>query len=133
MDTVEQMGARLLSRRLDDIIGRVSELARDLRLIQTRIDTGPDDRETYARLAAQAQQAVVDMLFNAGVHALAQDAYVADCARARRVAAETIAASIDAEAAKVRLSGDRPVRDAALAECVGVGARVAREYAAREG
>lgn len=132
-ETVEEMSARQMSRRLDSVIGRFDDLARELRLIQTRIGGGLVDDDGYAYHAARAQKAIVVALFNAGAEALTNDARQADQARTKRLAAEAVAAQIDAKAERMRTGDGATPTGFAMGAVVAEGAIIAREYAVKEG
>lgn len=129
-ETVEQYAAKAMSGRLDAIIKRFGDLARDLHLVQERINSGVKGDGTYAWLAAEVQYLITTAVYDMGVHGLTSDAEEADRARTARIVAEVIAEQIGATAADAaRLIGE----DAARVDGLREGASIALEYAAREG
>lgn len=133
-ETVEEYAAQDLAR---PIVRAAGELRHVAAVVERSVDTiarvGGPGRQTYASIAEDVQSEVLNMLVNLSLGSMIMAASDADRARQRRIAAEAIAAQIDAKAEAVREGADSPATGFALGAVVAQGAIIAREYAAKEG
>lgn len=127
-ETVEEFCAQQLRQRMTAMAERLRRLAGDIDVTAER-----EARSSYAQLAADVQKEIAWAVANLNAQDLTTDAFMADQARQRRIAAEAIANQIEARADEVLAhTGSDPMERAAGA-VISVGAIIAREYAAKEG
>lgn len=127
-ETVEEMSAQQMRRRMKTIAERLRRLAGDIDVTAER-----EARSSYAQLAADVQKEIAWAVANLNAQDLTTDAFMADQACQRRIAAEAIAEQIDAKAERMRTGDGATPTGFAMGAVVAEGAIIAREYAAKEG
>lgn len=133
-ETVEEISARTLVRHAEAIAERLRRVAQRIEGVASRVErVGQPGVVSYASIASDIQGEFRAMLGNLMLEQLVMDACDADRARQRRIAAEVIAAQIDAKAERMRTGDGATPTGFAMGAVVAEGAIIAREYAAKEG
>lgn len=133
-ETVERFCARTFARDITKLADDLRHAADDVARHVTQLDrVGNPGIPSYADVASNVQQELMRLLGNTHLGSLTTSAQNADQARTKRIAAEAIAAQIDAKAERMRTGEGATPTGFAMGAVVAEGAIIAREYAAKEG